>query len=298
MSDSFIADVGAYAILPYDPHLMAELAVVIPTYNSASTIQTCLESVLSQAYAPKEVVVVDDIRTSDSTREIAREMGASLMISDAAMAASRNVGFKATTSEYLLSIDSDMALRPRLLENVVAAFEKGVDALTIKEISTGFGYWTRARKIDKMAVELTGFGMSLRAFTRSVFESVGGYDESLEAGEDLDFHRRVIEAGARLDHITVSFIEHHEGEVRLIGAARKKYKYGLTVPAFAAKHGGKALRGGFGRRLRVGCAYGWRHDRGAVPGFLLLKVSEAGAGAMGRIIGRHRPNVRAEAPNF
>jgi glycosyltransferase involved in cell wall biosynthesis len=275
---------------------MENFAIVVPTFNSASTLGDCLASIRSQTYAAKEVVVVDDARTVDSTREIARRMDASLLVSDAAMAASRNEGFRTTHSEYLLSIDSDMILEPRLLETAMAAFVQGADALTIKEVSTGAGYWTRARKIDKMAVELTGFGISLRAFTRSVFEGVGGYDEELEAGEDLDFHRRVIRSGARLTHIADPFIEHQERELKLVAAARKKYQYGLSVPAFAAKHGGSVISRGFGRRLLVGCAYGLRTDPAAVPGFLLLKACEATAGQAGTIVGRRRQPIHAEKP--
>ena len=103
-----------------------------------------------------------------------------------------------------------------------------------------------------------------------------------EAGEDLDFHRRAILAGAGIGHIDDAAIEHHEGRIRLPEVARKKHRYGRTLAAFEAKHGRAALATGFARRLLKGVEVGLRQDPTGVPAFLILKGVEALAGGSGR----------------
>jgi glycosyltransferase involved in cell wall biosynthesis len=265
------------------------IAVVIPTYNSARTLDRCLESVFEQTLPPTEVVVVDDVRTTDQTRRIARASGARLIISPAGMSLSRNEGVRATTSPFLVSIDSDMTLAARLIEYVADAFSKGVDAMSIPEIAAGRGYWVRARRLDKDAVEATGSGRAVRAFTRKLFELVDGYDAGLVGGEDLDFHLRVVKTGARIRNLSSTYIEHDEESLRLFGAVTKKYKYGLTLPAFAAKHTLQPLTSGASSRMSSGIRLGFRSDPLAVPGFVLLKLLEAGGAMAGRLVGSMTP---------
>jgi len=261
----------------------APLAVIIPTFNSERTIRQCLESVTGQVPAPAEVVLVDDELTNDATREAAAEFGVTIRISPAGMSESRNIGVEMTSSEYILSLDSDMSTTPGLIAEIMSCFQsEKLDALSVAEAGTGSGYWARARAIDKKAVEATGFGRSLRAFTRSLFNAIGGYDRRLEAGEDADFHRRAVEHGARIGHIREPLIVHDEGLLTLGMVFSKKYRYGKTLRAFESKHGARALRAGYLRRVLEGSATCIREDPLALPGFLALKTADATAGFLGR----------------
>jgi GT2 family glycosyltransferase len=200
------------------------------------------------------------------------------------MAESRNVGVETTHSEYVLSFDSDMSMMPGLTAEIMSRFlNENVDALSIAEVGIGIGYWARARAIDKTAVEATGYGRSIRAFTRSLFQATGGYDPRLEAGEDADFHRRLVEHGARIGHISTPRILHDEGSLTLAAVFSKKYRYGKTLRAFESKHGGSALRAGYLRRVLAGSAACIRDDPLALPGFLVLKTADATAGFLGRL---------------
>ena len=53
-----------------------------------------------------------------------------------------------------------------------------------------------------------------RAFRRGAFESVGGYDEALNAGEDWDLSERVTRSGGAMGRIKAELI-HDEGRVGL-----------------------------------------------------------------------------------
>jgi GT2 family glycosyltransferase len=236
------------------------------------------------------VIVVDDERTTDRTREVAGAHGARVIVSPFGMAGSRNVGFADAATAYLLSLDSDMTLSAGLLDKVRAVLAAGADAATIREVSVGEGYWARGRVLDKEAVERTGGGRAVRTFTRQLFLALDGYDADLVAGEDLDFHQRAEARGAEIAHVSSAYIEHHEGHLALRRAARKKYEYGMTIACFDAKNGRGSLRQGLAlaQRLQAGISLGLRRDPLAVPAFLVLKTAEVTAGVAGGIVARRR----------
>src|SRR5207245_3067616 len=117
------------------------IAIVIPTYNSGRTLGRCLASIASNDVRPSETVVVDDVRTSDDTRAIAMYYDARLIISPAGMSESRNLGIRSTGTDLVLSLDSDMSIENGLLRATINCFQdRHIDAASIAEVSTGYGY--------------------------------------------------------------------------------------------------------------------------------------------------------------
>ena len=49
----------------------ASVSVVITTYNSAATLESCLNSIVAVDYRPLDVIIVDNA-SSDATRDILR----------------------------------------------------------------------------------------------------------------------------------------------------------------------------------------------------------------------------------
>ena len=99
---------------------MASLSVIIPVYDSLSTLDRCVESVLSQNVDGMEVILVDDGSTdgssalcdsiaarNESVRVIHRENGG--------LSAARNTGIQAAQGQWIAFVDSDDALAPGTL---------------------------------------------------------------------------------------------------------------------------------------------------------------------------------------
>jgi len=85
------------------------IAVVIPAFNSESTINTAIVSALSQSRPPEEVIVVDDGST-DATAEIVRSYGTVVkLISQAnqGSAVARQTGTDASSSDFIAYLDAD-----------------------------------------------------------------------------------------------------------------------------------------------------------------------------------------------
>lgn len=92
------------------------LSVIIPAYNVESTLQRCLESVLSHSVVEMEVILVDDGST-DGTAAICDEYGKKDNIQvvhqqNAGLSEARNKGLELARGELVTFIDSDDYLEP------------------------------------------------------------------------------------------------------------------------------------------------------------------------------------------
>lgn len=91
---------------------MDKVTIIIPTYNSSSTINRCIDSILSQTYKNIEIVVVDD-GSNDETLSIcslyAKKHKQIRVISNkhCGVSKARNTGIESSRGNYLLFVDSD-----------------------------------------------------------------------------------------------------------------------------------------------------------------------------------------------
>ena len=202
--------------------------MVIPTYNSASTIHRCLDSIVGQTVTPKEVLIVDRF-SIDGTLEIAKKFGAKVIQANANRSLGRNIGLKESGSDGIIFVDADMLLAQDLVGECSRRLEK-YQALVIPEISFGEGFWAKCKSLERrthLETELE----AARCFNRSVLLSLGGYNQVLESGEDWDLHNRARSSGLSIGR-TESVILHDEGKGSLIRMMRKKYQYGTTISAY------------------------------------------------------------------
>jgi len=89
-----------------DPY---SIAVVIPAYNIADYIARAIDSVLAQTHPADEIIVVDD-GSVDNTAKIIKNYGEKVRYiyqENAGLAAARNTGIKAATSEWMAFLDGD-----------------------------------------------------------------------------------------------------------------------------------------------------------------------------------------------
>lgn len=85
------------------------ITVVIPAFNSESTISSAIFSALKQSSPPDEVIVVDD-GSVDSTAEVVRNFNGSVKLlsqSNQGSAVARQTGTDAATSDYIAYLDAD-----------------------------------------------------------------------------------------------------------------------------------------------------------------------------------------------
>ena len=101
---------------------LPSVSVVIPCYNVERYVAQTVRSVLSQSYAPEDILCVDDGST-DNTLNVLNRMKSSgapitvLSQTNQGGNPARNVGLNAVDSEYVQFLDSDDVLKPSKLEH-------------------------------------------------------------------------------------------------------------------------------------------------------------------------------------
>lgn len=102
---------------------MLPVSVQIITLNEASDLGDCLSSVRSQGAA--EILVIDGGST-DTTRDIARESGAEVILApDLGRGAARALGYQSTVRTYVAMVDADDRLPDGWLKALLEELEAG-----------------------------------------------------------------------------------------------------------------------------------------------------------------------------
>ncbi len=214
------------------------VSVIVTTKNEKDVIKSLLVSLSKQTYKNTELVLVDNSST-DKTREIASEFGAKIYIYGPERSAQRNYGAKNSQGEYLLFLDADMRLTPKVIESCVKKIQSDlkIAGVAIPEQSIAKTFWERVKAFERSFYNESGDPITdaARFFRRDIFSIVGGYDESITGPEDWDLPDMIQEKGYLLSRIEDKIL-HQERATSLYTLFRKKYYYGLHAHKYLAKH--------------------------------------------------------------
>jgi glycosyltransferase involved in cell wall biosynthesis/uncharacterized membrane protein len=256
------------------------VSIIVPTYNSARTLERCLQSVRDQTYPCIEVLVVDN-HSTDETPQIAARY-ARLISCGPERSAQLNEGARQARGAYLYRIDGDFELEPGVVADCVqAAVSQGWDALVVANRSSGDSFWARVRRLERDAYLDDDLMVAARFWKKEIFAAVGGMDTKLVACEDLDLHNRLLAAGYRIGR--VSSHEIHLGEAEhLWDYARQSFYYGPSIWRYLRKNPDRGLRQSF--PIRPAFLRHWRSFREKptlLAGLLVLKALQYGAALAG-----------------
>ena len=116
------------------------LSIIIPVYNSAGLIETCIESVLNQTYRDFNLYLVDDHSTDHRTGSVcdryARQDERVHVLhhdKNQGLSVSREDGFYADQSEWVSFIDHDDLIAPTMYEEMMRFVRKqNIDMVCIR----------------------------------------------------------------------------------------------------------------------------------------------------------------------
>lgn len=186
---------------------MADISVIIPTYNYARYLPATLDSVFRQTFTDLEVIVVDDGST-DNTKDILQpyihdERIRYIYQENRGLSAARNTGIRSSQSPFITFLDSDDLFTPRKLEVLRQEFERHPEAGLVygnHVLWTGQHLYRQPRFPHGQAPSgwilpqlFTHPVMSVPAVLvrRECFDRAGFFDESLTAVEDWDMWMRI-----------------------------------------------------------------------------------------------------------
>ncbi len=179
------------------------LSFVIPVRNSAHLLRPCLDAINAQkgGDVPFEIIVLDNGSTDDSAA-VAEAAGASvLVIPDDNVSQLRNRGASEANAELIAFVDADNEIANGWCEAVVEVMRNPeVAAAGAAYTAPDDGTWvTRTGNYMRGHTEGTSKTDWLAAgnmvIRKSVFESLDGFDTSLETCEDVDLCARTRAAG-------------------------------------------------------------------------------------------------------
>lgn len=241
---------------PPAPLSPGEVDVVVPARDRTGRLNACLAALSGLA-----VTVVDDRSTDGlAVAAVAAQHGARVVRRDdcGGPAAARNTGLAATRRPFVAFVDSDCVVDPEELLAVAGHLADPCVAAAAPRVSEGD---------DGSPLDLGPHEALVRpgspvpfvpttAFVvrRGAADEVGGFDESLRYGEDVDLVWRLTAAGWTVRYDPSVVVGHASPRSR---AARlhRRYRYGTSAGPLARRHGsamgGPALSG-LVAPLRVG----------------------------------------------
>jgi len=252
------------------------VSIVVPTYNSGKTLPLCLESIEGQTYREIEVLVVDNF-SRDGTVEIAKAYGARVIQERSERARAKNIGLRESRGKYVLFIDSDMELTPRVVEECVelAEGDPRVAGVIIPERSRGSSFWVRVRDFERQLYANT-LVESPRFFNRDIALKVGGFDESLVFYEEATLPYKIEKLGFNVRARIRSYIIHNEEDFSFSKWLLKKYYYGKTLNLYLSRYRGYAIQQAnpfYRVKILASRREFWKHPYLSMP-LLLLKLME------------------------
>lgn len=188
------------------------VGIVVPAFDAAAWIETCLRSLLAQTHRRWVAVVIDDGSTDDTGAIVARLTDPRIVLvpqAHAGVSAARNRGIaELPDCDAVLFLDADDWLAPDALQRLLAPLETFPSAVAAAG-ACGFvpehaQPGDRARKVKRPpAGELLALLLERNLFAngghllirRTAIERVGLFRSDLDFGEDWEYWTRLAALG-------------------------------------------------------------------------------------------------------
>ena len=183
---------------------MTKISVVVTTYNRPKYLSETLDAIFSQTHKNFEVILVDD-GSKDNYVDAYSEKYPELIIIkkvNAGHGAARNTGVAHSSGEWVAFCDDDDVWLPEKLERQVEAIDYDAEAglihgriehidadgkrLKTETLVDGYYYYRRGHVFLK-AIEVVLVKSPTPIIKRTVFDEIGGFNEQIRVGEDVDF---------------------------------------------------------------------------------------------------------------
>ena len=189
--------------------MQPKISIVTITFNSESTVEDTIKSIVSQDYPNLEYIIIDG-GSKDGTLEIVdryRDRIAKVVSEpDEGISDAFNKGIKNATGDVVGIINSDDNLLPGALSAVAAAYEEGVGVYRGNIYVWDSESNTKILAYPSMKFPLRTFKKRIVCHqstfvAKSVYEKYGCFKTHFKFMMDVDLLVRLYEAGVRFKYI-------------------------------------------------------------------------------------------------
>jgi glycosyltransferase involved in cell wall biosynthesis len=229
-------------------------SIIIPTFNGASRIGNCLDSLMKQTAGQNvEILVVDDGSTDNTANVVRGHSSVRVIIqANAGPASARNRGALEAQGKILLFTDDDCVPMPDWLEAMLEPFKdpevvgaKGVYRTHQRSLAARFVQIEYEDKYRLMAglPSIDFIDTYSAGFRRDRFLEMTGYDTSfpVACAEDIELSYRMSARGWKMKFVPAAIVYHTHPDT-FSRYLKKKYKFAFWRMLAVRKNPGKGVK--------------------------------------------------------
>ena len=222
----------------------AHVSVIIPTHDRPLRLRRLLETLAAQGYPAHatELIVAQDggdtqtVAAIDKIRAKTAIPIKRICHQRCSAAATRNLGASLATGEYLLFVDDDCEVDEHWIERTVGVLEDNAEVgeVAARIVGASTRFFARchdyARYYPSMQTEPSERSFACGcafAIRKSLFEELGGFDESIRTGEDEDLGLRMQALGYKTVYRPECIVYHHHGRDSFRAMLQRAYAWGV-----------------------------------------------------------------------
>lgn len=194
------------------------ISFVIPAFNEGSCIGDCVSSIkATMGSTPPPTIIVGNHNSSDQTKQISLDHGAIVVdVIGGNVSKVRNEAAKLAKEDgFIAFIDADVRLDSSWLEKIKEKIPKLDDP--DRDLFGSFCVAPKRQGIlhscwfSKLNTNNKNYlGSAHLVCSKKIFDTLKGFNENLETGEDYDFCSRAIQSGSKI-HYFNDLIAYHDG---------------------------------------------------------------------------------------
>ena len=191
------------------------ISIVVPAYNEAKTIRSCIQSLQNLNYPNYDLIVIDDGSTDNTFEEASQCKGVKIIKQEnQGKPSALNNGIRSSTGEIIVTVDADTTIDKDALEAIAERFvsnEKlGAVAGNVKvhpepkimntvqsaEYALGINLVRKGQSVLGCVMIVPG---PIAALKREAVEKVGNFSDDTFA-EDFDITVKILKSGYRVEY--------------------------------------------------------------------------------------------------